>query len=396
MARFEYVEGGSQKFWEIEVDGRWVTTRWGRLGTRGQRTSRQHADAETADRRAKSLVRQKRHKGYRQVDFDVGDVEAAPGHPELEAAIADAPNDPAPRLVYADWLMAQDASLGRLITLEAAHHASGDDTLLSEIAQLRRACAGPIADRRAVVLTWKLGLIWRARLQLPEAGADALSALVAVPAARVLRELTFDTKGPTEAIDSRERILRALVAAAPSSLRRLRLRHRGGVAKPRRYAEEPLDWSGLPGLHTLLVDLPNLTLPRSVPPVRNLAIVVPRLPDAMVAVARCRWDQLEHVHLSGPTGQESQLAALADLAAPRLRSLALQRASLRDTLGALEATPFWAHLERLELIDCFPDAATVRQVAARTAHIPERVHIGGAPVPGFATGTATIRGFTTG
>ena len=33
MRGFEYVGGGSEKFWEVEQDGATVTVRFGRLGT---------------------------------------------------------------------------------------------------------------------------------------------------------------------------------------------------------------------------------------------------------------------------------------------------------------------------------------------------------------------------
>ena len=34
MRRLEYQEGRSHKFWEIQVDGTDVTTRWGHMGTK--------------------------------------------------------------------------------------------------------------------------------------------------------------------------------------------------------------------------------------------------------------------------------------------------------------------------------------------------------------------------
>ena len=35
MRRFEFVEGSSSKFWEIEMNGTEFTTRWGKIGTPG-------------------------------------------------------------------------------------------------------------------------------------------------------------------------------------------------------------------------------------------------------------------------------------------------------------------------------------------------------------------------
>jgi predicted DNA-binding WGR domain protein len=64
MARYEFAEGSSQKFWEITLDGLALTTRWGRIGTGGQSKTKQFADAAEARRAHDALVREKQSKGY--------------------------------------------------------------------------------------------------------------------------------------------------------------------------------------------------------------------------------------------------------------------------------------------------------------------------------------------
>lgn len=64
--RFECVEGGSSKFWELTLAAAEVRVRFGRLGTEGQTRSKSYPDAAAARREAEALVREKLGKGYRE------------------------------------------------------------------------------------------------------------------------------------------------------------------------------------------------------------------------------------------------------------------------------------------------------------------------------------------
>ena len=64
MAHYECVDGTSRKFWEIELDGSTLATRWGRIGTAGQRKTKAFADAAAAQKEHDTLVREKLGKGY--------------------------------------------------------------------------------------------------------------------------------------------------------------------------------------------------------------------------------------------------------------------------------------------------------------------------------------------
>jgi DNA ligase-1 len=64
--RFELSEGGSSKFWEIQVEGSQHTVRFGRLGTAGQAKTKAFADAAGAARDAAKLIAEKTAKGYRE------------------------------------------------------------------------------------------------------------------------------------------------------------------------------------------------------------------------------------------------------------------------------------------------------------------------------------------
>lgn len=61
---FEFSDGNSNKFWEVELNGVSVTTRWGRIGSSGQSTTKEFADIEKAQSEYDKLVGEKVRKGY--------------------------------------------------------------------------------------------------------------------------------------------------------------------------------------------------------------------------------------------------------------------------------------------------------------------------------------------
>ena len=67
MRRFEFVEGSSQKFWEIELRGDEFDVRWGRIGTSGQSQTKTFASDAKARAEHDKLVKEKTGKGYVEV-----------------------------------------------------------------------------------------------------------------------------------------------------------------------------------------------------------------------------------------------------------------------------------------------------------------------------------------
>ncbi len=63
---FEFTDGSSNKFWEIELSGDTVTTWWGRIGSTGQSKSKKFADAAKAKAEYDKLVAEKTGKGYNE------------------------------------------------------------------------------------------------------------------------------------------------------------------------------------------------------------------------------------------------------------------------------------------------------------------------------------------
>lgn len=67
MRRFEFSEGRSNKFWEVGLNGARLSTRWGKLGTKGQEQTKSLPSADRAKAAHDSLINEKLAKGYREV-----------------------------------------------------------------------------------------------------------------------------------------------------------------------------------------------------------------------------------------------------------------------------------------------------------------------------------------
>ena len=61
---FEFVEGTSNKFWEIARAGCEVTTHWGRIGAGGQSKTKTLPDEAAATKEYEKLVAEKTKNGY--------------------------------------------------------------------------------------------------------------------------------------------------------------------------------------------------------------------------------------------------------------------------------------------------------------------------------------------
>ncbi len=64
MPRYEFSEGSSNKFWEINLAGKAFTTTYGKIGTPGQTTVKTFATPAEAKKEHDKLVAEKTKKGY--------------------------------------------------------------------------------------------------------------------------------------------------------------------------------------------------------------------------------------------------------------------------------------------------------------------------------------------
>jgi uncharacterized protein (TIGR02996 family) len=82
MRTFEYRDGTSAKFWAIDLRGKRLTVRYGKIGTAGQAQTKEFADPAAARKEHDRLVAEKVGKGY---------VETTAGAPPAPAPAAAAP-----------------------------------------------------------------------------------------------------------------------------------------------------------------------------------------------------------------------------------------------------------------------------------------------------------------
>jgi predicted DNA-binding WGR domain protein len=61
---FEFRDGKSAKFWEIEVIGEVHRVRFGKIGTAGQTKEKSFPSAEKSSKAAEALIAEKTEKGY--------------------------------------------------------------------------------------------------------------------------------------------------------------------------------------------------------------------------------------------------------------------------------------------------------------------------------------------
>jgi len=88
MRRFEFADGKSNKFWEIEQDGLDLNLRWGRIGTQGQEQVKTFADDAKCAAAIVKLVAEKTGKGYVEVGAGAAAaVAAAPARAPAPAPV---------------------------------------------------------------------------------------------------------------------------------------------------------------------------------------------------------------------------------------------------------------------------------------------------------------------
>jgi len=96
MERYEFSEGSSDKFWEVEVTGCDLTVRYGRIGTQGQSKEKTFASTEAAEKEKAKLIKEKTGKGYTLVGA------AASSAPTAAPVAASAPAAPRKKAVAAE------------------------------------------------------------------------------------------------------------------------------------------------------------------------------------------------------------------------------------------------------------------------------------------------------
>jgi predicted DNA-binding WGR domain protein len=105
MPRYEFSEGSSNKFWQIDLDGTSFTTTYGRIGTDGQTTMKEYDSEAKAKKEYDKLIAEKVKKGYELVDGEGGgdeDEDEEEEKPAKKTAAKKASAKPAKKEVFED------------------------------------------------------------------------------------------------------------------------------------------------------------------------------------------------------------------------------------------------------------------------------------------------------
>lgn len=396
MRRFEFKDGKSQKFWQIEVDEESFTVQFGRIGTEGQTQVKSFTSPEKCEAEANKLIAAKVKKGYQEVDLGASaakpagkaKADAAPTgarNPELEAAILDADKpDLDAWQVYADWLQTQGDAWGERLSLslqrqKAKGAAKAKFTKMIEEYDAAHAdalygkeLAGMMAKQdfdQVVKIEAPFGLIMEVDTRSPNydwKGASpkaVLAAIVKSPAAKLLRNVTIGILDHHYPISLAGGIDVLSKAGRLESLRSLFI---GAFEYP---DESEISWVSVGNVSKILALAPNLrslhlrgadiglgTLEHKT--LESLTIETGGLPGSAVAsIGKAKLPQLRHMEVwlgtdeYGGTGKISQLKGLfSGEGVPKLEHFGLKNSDFEDDIAvALSTSKLLAQLKRVDL-----------------------------------------------
>ncbi len=386
MPRCEFSEGSSNKFWEVELEGKALTTRYGKIGTEGQTTTKEFASAAAGQKAYEKIVAEKEKKGYQRVSAgddegdDEGDSQNDGGssavNPALEAAILKAPDDIDGYLVYGDWLQSKGDPRGELIAVQAALLGKPNDQALQKkerdiLAEHAEALLGDLMEIDAadqeIILGWRLGFLASVALggdgeSVPgELDADAAyRKIMRLGSSRFIRELKFLALGTEEGEPDYSELIQCVAdVGVPPLLRSLTFSCEDYQVSWTTLGDISLLYPKLRKLEELRIKMGALTLGTiTLPTLKLFEVITGGLTRKNLAsVCSATWPKLETLTLYfGSDSYGSDCTAL-DLqpifeakGLKKLRHLALANAEFTDHLpSALATSSILPQLKTLDL-----------------------------------------------
>ena len=257
---FEFVEGSSSKFWEVNVDGTTVKTRYGKIGTPGQQTVKDFDSKTEAFKEHDKLIAEKTKKGYVEGGVPGGAAAAASAgqpkldarNPDLEKAIVANPFDRDAYAVFGDWLQEKGDPRGELISLMLGNRDKAAKQLiekhqdyflgpLSEHVKTRDGLSNnsishlrtPAQEKEwqktgEEAFLWRNGYIYRVRLshdsymdeEFEGKCADVLDMVLRHPSGRYAVEFSFQSNGDPNDNDLQD-LIDLLGKKAPPTTRKI-------------------------------------------------------------------------------------------------------------------------------------------------------------------------------
>lgn len=310
-------------------------------------------------------------------------------HSELERQLRDAPDQPAPYLVYADWLQEQQDPYGELIALGVAA-ASGTDDDQQRFERYLKLHEARILGGLARSLAGRLELKWRNGFiesldQIGESSPETWSELLALRACALLRSITL-RRAITPRIDA------AIAEHAPPSMRSLSLdwciAH--GALPPALMGRElrslsivsdtlKLAATSLPAtLERLELRVSQVTLTGSPLRLRIRELVIrPTLPNVTFLANDARVPDVERLDLVLEQDNAARaVKLLEDVPLPALTQLAIRGGTLDErTAKRLAKLPVMAQLSSLSLVELELGDATMQALAKQRAAFPALQHL---------------------
>jgi uncharacterized protein (TIGR02996 family) len=332
---------------------------------RGSRQVKQHGSIRDANAAFAEAIADARYQGWREVH---GPATASHReHPELEARCLEAPDDPAPWSIYADWLQAHGDPRGEIAALQlAGRRAEARRVLGAHLAELTG------SDAESFVFEYRHGFARRATIRLGPADFDdpercdlaALTqTLLTSPMARFLDALRFGLAGFSSDNDWAPSLRAVIDSPRAPHLREL-------AFDAFSYEDSELSWVSYGDFTGLLERLPalehvhirsgaggtlgGLQLPRLRTLIRESGGLAA---TEIEAIVRARWPNLEHLEIwfgAANYGAEGTIDMLGPIFAarelPRLVHLGLVNAELvEDAIDALAHSRVLPQLHSLDL-----------------------------------------------
>ncbi len=390
MARYEFNDEKSSKFWEIEMSGSEVTTRWGKIGTDGQSKTKELGDEAAARKEYDKLVKSKTKKGYVLAEDGAEESTtsvAAGANAELEAVIEANLSDPDAYLVYADWLQEQGDPRGEFIALQNKLRENPDDAnakkasdaflaanqgaLCGDFAEALAMQRGYRKDKFVLELEWFMGFIKsvnfetgyydRAGNGTTEDAVKIFSSIINHPSGRFIQSIEVGDIWTDEMLDFSE-IANAL-GNGPKTLRKLSIERSefdiSGVTCDVGMSGAASPFSGgCPNLREVLIEAGDLSIGKvNLPEVRDFRLQSGGLPASTVKeVAAATWPKLTTLHLWLGDEEYGASASIEDLGPifegknlPSVTHLGLMNTELSNEI--CEALPGAAIAAQLEVLD---------------------------------------------
>jgi uncharacterized protein (TIGR02996 family) len=387
MPRYEFTDGTSNKFWEIEVKGGTYTAKWGKIGGSTSMSTKDLGTPAAAKKAADKLIAEKLNKGYALAGNAAKKAKAAAPavgsgrNKDLEKQIAANPDDPEPYLIYADWLQAQGDPRGELIALQHGKKTKQANALLAK--QL-----GSFAETKPKMfeLEWFCGHIRKAKIGWEDFdqgdGIDAESCgtrlieFLRLPVAQFLQELVLGSVPGDEEMNTSS-LSEAIEKVPPPCLHTLQLNYGGSWDISSTAAVLP-ESKSLKQLRKLELDGGNITLGKiDLPELRHFKVVSGGLTAVeLKQLASANWPKLEHLEIYcgdpnyGASGGVKELAPIfAATGLGKLKYLGIKNCPFGDEVVAkLIKSKILPQLRTLDLsLGALSDSGVDAMVAARAS-----------------------------